>query len=177
MWWQFLHKHLWHCADKRCYKATLDWRLPHSWPLETESRRQEALPWQCSFTARCFVNTTKSTLILPSSELDFQVAKTDSDALFKLAELFLCTEEVILNGLSDGKRQREIMPTFCHDGCQRTTSKLFFCETLNTALCATQKRIIYVYLHPGVCILHWKYSPLSCFAVHTQYPHMYMKYP
>lgn len=147
MWWQFLHQNLWHCADKRCYKATLGWRPSHSWPLETEFRRQEALPRQCSFTARCFMNTTKSTLILPFSELDFQVEKADCDALFKLAGLFLCTEEVILNDLSDGKRQRGIMPTFCHDSCQRTTSKLFFCETPNIALCATLERIIYVYLH------------------------------
>lgn len=169
MWWQFLHKYLWHCADKRCYKATLGWRPSNSWPLETEFRRQEALPLQCSFTAKCFMDITKSTLILPSSE--FQVAKTDSDAPFKLAELFFCTERSFWTGSlmaarEKAKRNKSTLPTFCHNGCQRSTSKLFFCETPNIAVCATSKRIIDVYLLPGVCILHWKYSPLSCFAVH-----------
>lgn len=111
MWWQFLYKYLWHCADKRCYKASLNWRASKSWPLETEFRRQETLPLQRSFTARCFMNTTKSTLLPLSSELDFQVAKTDSDALFKLAELLFSTEEIILNRLlwwQPGMRQRGI---------------------------------------------------------------------
>lgn len=68
------------------------------------------------------------------------------------------------------KRNKNTLPTFCHDGCQRSTGKLFFCETPNTALCATPKSIIYVYLLSGVCTLHCKDSPLSCFAVHIEYP-------
>lgn len=42
--------------------------------------------------------------------LKIRFSKTDSDALFKLAELFLCTEEIIVNrvsGGSQGKRKDE----------------------------------------------------------------------
>lgn len=90
------------CRQKGAEKLHCTGNHPTMEPSETEFRGQEALPLKCSFTARWFMNTTKSTLILPHSELDFQVAKTDSDALLKLAELFFCIEEVILNRLSDG---------------------------------------------------------------------------
>lgn len=54
-----LNKYLRHCTDERCYKASLDWKPSNSCTLETEFRRQVALPVQCFFTARCFMNTAK----------------------------------------------------------------------------------------------------------------------
>lgn len=169
VWWQFLHKYLWHCAHKRCYKASLDWRLSNRWPLETEFRRQVALSLQCSFTAKCFMNTTKSGLILPSSELDFQrqtlMPSSSLLSYFSVQKRSLWTGSLVA-ARENAKMNKNALSTFCHNGCQRSTSRLFFCETPNVALCATLKRIIHVYLLPGVCILHWKYSPLSCFAVH-----------
>lgn len=119
----YKNKYLQHCTDKKCYEVSFDWKPSKNCTLETEFSRKVSLPVQCCFATRCFVNTTKWTLTLLPSELDFRVAKTDFDTPWKPAVLFYCTQkESLMAARVKAKRNKYTLPMFCHDGPRLTVT-------------------------------------------------------